>query len=91
MPTEEPTSAALEAVLSRKDRICPLDCDRGEKEVDGRCVAAKSVEKPKPARRPAREAREARPRREAREPAARNPKMCWTQDGRNFAAAPCAN
>ncbi len=90
MPTEEPTSVALEAVLSRKERVCPLECDKGEKEVDGRCVAARAAEKPKPARKPAQETREARPRREAPE-APRSPKICWSQDGRSFAAVPCPN
>jgi hypothetical protein len=90
MPTEEPTAVALEAVLSRKERVCPLECDKGEKEVDGRCVAARAAEKPKPARKPAQETQEARPRREAPE-APRSPKMCWSQDGRSFAAVPCPN
>ena len=93
IPTEEPSSAALDAVTSRRDRACPLECDRGEKEVDGRCVASRTPEKAKPARRPSQE-REARPA-PRREKEAASPssgggkKMCWTQDGRNFAAAPC--
>jgi hypothetical protein len=88
VPTEEPTATALEAVTSRKERVCPLECDRGEKVVDGRCVAA---EKPtsKAAHRPVREQREARPRREPSEASAPKGKMCWSQDGRNFAVVPC--
>ncbi len=88
VPTEEPTAAALEAVTSRKERVCPLDCDRGEKEVDGRCVATEKP-KSKEVHRPAREQREARPRREPSEAAAPKGKMCWSQDGRNFAVVPC--
>ena len=51
MPTDEPTSAALDALVSRKDRVCPIECDKGEKEVDGKCVAqAKSTRKAQSAR-----------------------------------------
>jgi len=53
MPTEEPSAAALEALASRKDRVCPLDCDKGEREVNGKCVAEAS---------PAKKARAARTR-----------------------------
>ena len=35
----EPSAAALEALASRKGRVCPLECDSGEKEVNGKCVA----------------------------------------------------
>jgi hypothetical protein len=39
LPTEEPTSAVLKAVTTQKDRICSLECDGGDREVEGRCVA----------------------------------------------------
>ena len=39
VPTGEPSASALEAVASRKGRVCPLECDSGEKEVNGKCVA----------------------------------------------------
>jgi uncharacterized caspase-like protein len=55
MPAEEPTAVALEAVTSRKERVCPLECDRGETEVNGKCVAkatkAKKPQTAEPARR----------------------------------------
>ena len=55
MPAEEPTAVALEAVTTRKERVCPLECDRGETEVNGKCVAkASKAKKPRtaePARR----------------------------------------
>jgi hypothetical protein len=89
LPTAEPTSAALDAVTSRKDRVCPLECDKGEKEVDGKCVASRTPEKAKPARRPVQEREAARPRREPESSGGGSKKMCWTQDGRNFTAAPC--
>jgi hypothetical protein len=53
MPTDEPTQAALTALTSRTDRVCPLECDKGEKEVNGKCVAEA---------KPARKARAARAR-----------------------------
>jgi hypothetical protein len=45
MPNQEPSTEALEAVTSRKDRVCPLECGRGTSEVDGKCVAAVSKTK----------------------------------------------
>ena len=39
LPSEEPTAAALEALATRTDRICPLDCDKGEKEINSKCIA----------------------------------------------------
>jgi hypothetical protein len=51
MPTDEPTGAALEAVAARNTRICPVECDKGEKEVNGKCVAeAKPTRKVRSAR-----------------------------------------
>ena len=51
MPTDEPTGAALEAVAARNDRICPIECDKGEKEANGKCVAeAKPTRKVRSAR-----------------------------------------
>jgi tetratricopeptide (TPR) repeat protein len=35
---DEPTTAALEAVATKKGRVCPLDCDDDEVEVNGKCV-----------------------------------------------------
>jgi uncharacterized caspase-like protein len=35
----EPTTAALEALVAQKGRVCPLECDDGEVAVKGRCVA----------------------------------------------------
>jgi hypothetical protein len=89
LPSDEPTSAALDAVAKYKERVCPLECDRGEKAVDGRCVAASPGAKDKAARKPAQEPKAAR-RREAPE-AAPKTKLCWSQDGRNFAMVPCPN
>src|SRR5262249_10353769 len=45
MPSQEPTAEALEAVSSRKDRVCPLECGSGTNEVGGKCVAAASKTK----------------------------------------------
>jgi uncharacterized caspase-like protein len=51
VPTEEPTAAALEALVARSDRVCPLDCEKGEREVKGKCVAeAKPARKVRAAR-----------------------------------------
>jgi hypothetical protein len=89
LPTDEPTAAALDAVARFKERVCPLECDRGEKEVDGRCVAASPGAKDKAVRKPSQEPKAAR-RRDTPQ-AAPKPKMCWSQDGRNFAMVPCPN
>jgi hypothetical protein len=89
LPMEEPTSAALDAVTSQKERVCPLDCDEGERRVDGRCIAAKPDGEPRRARKPSRERRAAQPRRREAPQAAPKQGMCWAQDGRNFALVPC--
>ena len=36
--TDAPTPAALEAVMSRKLKVCPLDCGKGEKPEGDKCV-----------------------------------------------------
>ena len=38
---DEPTVTALDAVTSKTERVCPLECDSDETEVNGRCVASK--------------------------------------------------
>ena len=45
IPSQEPTAAALEAVMSRKDQVCPLECGQGKAEVKGKCVATASPPK----------------------------------------------
>jgi hypothetical protein len=87
LPMQEPTSAALDAVTSQKERVCPFECDEGERKVDGRCVAAKPDREHR-ARRPEQRPRPAR-QREAPDTGAPKSSMCWTQDGRNFALVPC--
>jgi uncharacterized caspase-like protein len=39
LPTAEPNAAALEVLAGRKERVCPLECDKGERQVNGKCVA----------------------------------------------------
>jgi uncharacterized caspase-like protein len=90
MPAEEPTAVALEAVTSRKERVCPLECDEDERKVDGRCVA-KAVEKPKPSRKSPQAPQEARTRREAPQQAPSNKGMCWAQDSRVTTLVPCSD
>lgn len=42
----EPSAAALDAVSTHKERVCPLKCEPGETAVGGRCVAkARTVQK----------------------------------------------
>jgi hypothetical protein len=53
MPTGEPSEAALQGVAGQMGRICPVDCDQGETEVNGTCVAKPRPEKKKTVRRPA--------------------------------------
>ena len=45
LPLGEPTTAALEAVTARSDRVCPLACDANATEVNGTCVARQSKAK----------------------------------------------
>jgi tetratricopeptide (TPR) repeat protein len=45
LPFAEPTTAALDAVIAKKDRACPLECDDDEIEVKGKCVAKSSKAK----------------------------------------------
>jgi hypothetical protein len=91
LPMEEPTSAALDAVTSRKDRVCPFECDEGERRVDGRCVAAKPSREPTENRRTRRTEERPRAARQRETPSGGASKsgMCWSQDGRNFALVPC--
>src|SRR5262249_41302098 len=44
VPTDAPSEVALQAVAGQKGRICPLECPRGEVEVNGRCVDARLPE-----------------------------------------------
>jgi hypothetical protein len=54
VPTGEPSEAALQGVASQMGRICPLDCERGEVEMQGTCVTKPRAEK-KTVRRPTRQ------------------------------------
>jgi hypothetical protein len=47
LPLGEPTTAALEAVSARPDRVCPLACEGNETEVNGTCVARRTRTKGK--------------------------------------------
>ncbi|MDX2204237.1 MAG: peptidoglycan-binding domain-containing protein [Hyphomicrobiaceae bacterium] len=83
VPTDIPTSAAVQTVKSQLNRICPLDCGAGRIERNGTCVAKAA---PTPAR-PQTAAEAKRP------PAAKpekNSGMCWRNDGRNLALVPCS-
>jgi hypothetical protein len=55
LPTDEPSEAALQGVAGQLGRICPADCDKGETEVNGTCVAKPHSEKKKTVTRPARQ------------------------------------
>jgi hypothetical protein len=46
LPTDEPTSEALQAIAGQKSRVCPLQCSGDEREVNGRCVARTNPNKP---------------------------------------------
>jgi len=45
VPTDEPSERSLQAVAGQKGRICPLECARGEAEVNGRCIAKPHAER----------------------------------------------
>jgi len=88
IPTHEPTVAALDAVTARKDRVCPLQCDRGETVVGGRCVT-RATERGSP--KAQREAPRARGER-SKEVGSPSQGMCWAQgDGRSFSLVPCSD
>ena len=55
LSTDEPSEAALQGVAGQMGRICPADCDKGETEVNGTCVAKPRPEKKKTVTRPARQ------------------------------------
>ena len=55
VPTGEPSEAALQGVAGQLGRICPAECDKGETEVNGTCVAKARPEKKKTVNRPARQ------------------------------------
>jgi Caspase domain/Putative peptidoglycan binding domain len=55
VPTGEPSEAALQGVAGQMGRICPAECDKGETEVNGTCVAKPRPEKKKTVNRPARQ------------------------------------
>ena len=44
--SDEPSTAALDAVLARQSRVCPLVCDDNEKLVGDRCVAVAKPPRP---------------------------------------------
>jgi class 3 adenylate cyclase len=46
LPTDEPTSEALQAIAGEKSRVCPLQCSADEIEANGRCIARASPNKP---------------------------------------------
>ena len=58
VPTGEPSEAALEGVAGQLGRICPLDCGKGETELNGTCVATTRPEKRKTVARPPRQNQE---------------------------------
>ena len=55
VPTGEPSEAALQGVAGQMGHICPAECDQGETEVNGTCVAKARPEKKKTVNRPARQ------------------------------------
>ena len=70
LPSEEPTAVALEALAARNDRVCHVDCGKGEKQVNGKCIAeAKPAKKAQTAR--TRERDDDPPARRSREPSQR--------------------
>ena len=78
---DEPNLAALDAAQARRNRVCPLVCDDGEKVVGDRCVAAA----PKATRPRQEQAEERKPRRawaerpqpQAREPSSSSRGICF--------------
>jgi hypothetical protein len=88
LPTNEATQEALQAVAGHKDRVCPLVCDRDEKEVDGKCIAKA---KPEPRKRAV--DRPSRRTRAGSDGAAGSPSpkraLCWSADRGGAAIVSC--
>jgi hypothetical protein len=91
VPTGAPTSIALDAVTSKRDRICPLDCGAGRIERNGQCVAqpAPAATAAKPVR-PQPTVENKRAPREKSVNEQPNSGMCWRNDGRTTALVPCS-
>ncbi len=87
VPTDVPTSTAVETVKSKLNRICPLDCGAGRIERNGACVATGVLDN-RPARPPT-VVETKRPPRAAPEKERSDSGMCWRNDGRTTALVPC--
>lgn len=88
VPTDAVTSIAVEALQSRRDRVCPLDCGAGRVERNGQCVT-KAAPAPRPAKPPvaAETKRAPRAKTEDERPGSG---MCWRHDGRGTSLVPCS-
>lgn len=97
LATDEATGAALEAVKSRRSRICPLECGPGTVERKGTCVAtAAPARKPAKSRaarsrsQPARASRRAEDSRRQKRGGSKSG-MCWAIDARVNTLVPCSD
>ena len=87
-PPDQPTLDALDAVKAQKGRVCPLVCGEGKIEVNDRCVAKATPERP--AKRKAMEGAARPPRREA-DKAKEGGGMCWAIEARVNTLVPCTD
>jgi hypothetical protein len=59
LAVDEPSQPALQAVTERTERVCPMQCDAGKIERNGRCVEKATASRGADAARPAKPRREA--------------------------------
>jgi hypothetical protein len=91
LQTDGPSTAALEAARKHTQRVCPLECDDGEFERDGKCVARPAA----PAQR--RETRsDSRARRDTGSKPDNAPKpsgggTCWSNEIKGSQLVPCSD
>ena len=48
LPVDEPSLIALEKVVARTERVCPLECDKDKIERNGKCVGYEEPKAPEP-------------------------------------------
>jgi hypothetical protein len=87
VPSDVPTSIAVETLKSQRARICPLDCGANRIERNGACVA-KAAPDNRPAK-PQNVGETKRPPRAKPENEGSNSGMCLRNDGRTTALVPC--
>jgi hypothetical protein len=93
LATEEPSTAAFEAVKSQAGRVCPLECGPNSVERDGACVATSPPHRPPPKAKAKSIAapRAVPPAPKARRAKGPNSGMCWAIERHANTIVPCSD